>query len=85
MHGLYNLENKELNFHGTLKTDAEFSHLTTGFKSVLLKPFNSVFQKKHVGAELPIHLLGTYKTPQFGLDLPIKQSNNKAKSTAAAN
>jgi hypothetical protein len=83
MHGLYNLENKELNFHGTLKTDAEFSQLTTGFKSVLLKPFNSVFQKKHVGAELPIHLLGTYKKPEFGLDLPIKQSNNKAKSAAA--
>jgi hypothetical protein len=91
MHGLYNLENKELNFHGTLKTDAEFSHLTTGFKSVLLKPFNSVFQKKRVGAELPIHLLGTYEKPEFGLDLPIKQSNDKAKpsdkakSTAAAN
>src|SRR5579863_10227959 len=91
MHGLYNLENKELNFHGTLKTDAEFPHLTTGFKSVLLKPFNSVFQKKHAGAELPIHLVGTYKKPEFGLDLPIKKSNEKAKSnakvksTAAAN
>jgi hypothetical protein len=81
MHGLYNLENKELNFHGTLKTEAEFSHLTTGFKSVLLKPFNTVFQKKHAGAELPIHLLGTYKKPEFGLDLPIKKSNDKAKSS----
>jgi hypothetical protein len=91
MHGLYNLENKEVNFHGTLKTEAEFSHMTTGFKSVLLKPLNAVFQKKHAGAELPVHLLGTYKEPEFGLDLPIKKSNDKAKptpqskATAAAN
>jgi hypothetical protein len=93
MHGVYNLENKEVNLHGTLKTEAELSEMSTGFKSVLLKPLNVVFKKKHAGAEVPVHLIGTYKNPEFGLDLPIKKSDDKAKaksqpqpkSTAAAN
>jgi AsmA-like C-terminal region len=93
VHGVYNLENKEVNLHGTLKTEAELSEMSTGFKSVLLKPLNVVFKKKHAGAEVPVHLIGTYKNPEFGLDLPIKKSDDKAKaksrpqpkSTAAAN
>jgi len=79
VHGVYNLENKEINLHGTLKTEAELSEMSTGFKSALLKPLNIVFKKKHAGAEVPVHLIGTYKHPEFGLDLPIKQSNDKAK------
>jgi len=82
-HGTYNLESTVVDLHGTLKTDAELSKMNSGFKSVLLKPFNIFFQRKHVGAELPVHLIGTYHAPEFGLDLPIKKSADKA--TAAAN
>jgi hypothetical protein len=82
-HGTYNVESTVVDLHGTLKTDAEFSKMSSGFKSVLLKPFNIFFQRKHVGAELPVHLIGTYHAPEFGLDLPIKKSADKA--TAAAN
>ena len=70
MHGTYNLETLAIDLHGTLKTDEEFSGLTTGFKSVILKPFNVFFRKKHAGAVLPVHLAGTYKKPEPGLDLP---------------
>jgi hypothetical protein len=70
MHGTYNLENKKIELHGTLKTEAELSQMTTGFKSTLLKPFNGFFKNKHHGAVLPVHLLGTYEAPQAGLDLP---------------
>jgi hypothetical protein len=89
-HGEYNLENKEVNLHGTLRTEAELSEMSSGFKSVLLKPLNVVFRKKHAGAEVPVHLIGTYRNPDFGLDLPIKKSDDKAKpqsppKTAAAN
>jgi hypothetical protein len=69
MQGTFNLENHKVDLHGTLKTDAEFSHMTSGLKSVLLKPFNAFFKKKHVGAVVPAHLIGTYEHPEAGLDI----------------
>lgn len=75
MHGTYNLQSQAVNLHGTLKTDVELSKTTSGFKSVLLKPFDVFFKRKHAGAEVPVHLLGTYKDPQAGLDLPFKASS----------
>jgi hypothetical protein len=77
MHGTYNLDSYAINLHGTLKTDEEFSEMTTGFKSVLLKPFDTFFRRKHAGAVIPVRLLGTYSAPQAGLDLPAKKSPSK--------
>jgi hypothetical protein len=70
MHGTYNIETETIDFHGTLATDAELSKMSGGFKSVLLKPFDVFFKRKHAGAVVPIHLVGTYAAPQPGLDLP---------------
>jgi AsmA-like C-terminal region len=70
MHGTYNLQSEVVNLHGTLKTEAELSKMTSGFKSALLKPFDIFFKRKHAGAVLPVHLIGTYKHAQAGLDLP---------------
>jgi AsmA-like protein len=69
MHGTYNLTSTAIDLHGTLKTEAELSQMSSGFKSALLKPFNGLFKKKHAGAVLPVHLLGTYHAPQAGLDI----------------
>jgi AsmA-like C-terminal region len=84
MHGTYNIESKAIDLHGTLKTESEFSNMTSGFKSVLLKPFNVFFQRKHGGALLPVHLVGTYENPQAGLDLPAKKGGG-GKSPSGAN
>ena len=70
MHGTYNLETEKIDLHGTLKTDAELSHMTEGVKSALLKPLNIFFKRKHAGAVAPVHLVGTYRHPEPGLDLP---------------
>jgi hypothetical protein len=78
MHGTYNLENEAIDLHGTLKTDAELSRMSSGFKSVLLKPFDVFFKGKHAGAVVPVHLIGTYKDPHPGLDLPVKSSSDKS-------
>jgi hypothetical protein len=75
MHGTYSLESNVIDLHGTLKTDSEFSKMSGGFKSVLLKPFNVFFERKHAGAVLPVYLLGTYDNPQAGLDLPGRKSS----------
>lgn len=69
MHGTYNLTSTAIDLHGTLKTQSELSQMSTGFKSALLKPFNGLFKKKHAGAVLPVHLLGTYHAPEAGLDV----------------
>lgn len=69
MHGTFGLQNHKIDLHGTLKTEAEFSKMTTGFKSVLLKPFNAFFKRKHAGAVVPAHLIGTYEKPETGVDL----------------
>jgi hypothetical protein len=85
MHGTYDIHTEAVALHGTLKTEAEFSDMTSGFKSVLLKPFNSLFKRKHAGAEIPVHLLGTYQHPVTGLDLPDKKaSHSKNKSNPSA-
>jgi hypothetical protein len=69
MHGTYQLDTRKIDLHGILKTEAEFSNLSSGFKSVLLKPFNAIFKKKHAGAVVPVHLTGTYEHPETGIDL----------------
>ena len=72
MQGTYHLQTHVVNLHGTLKTDAEFSHMASGIKSVLLKPLNMFFKKKHAGAVIPAHLTGTYENPRPGIDLVSK-------------
>jgi hypothetical protein len=82
MHGAYNLQSQAVDLHGTLKTDAELSKMSSGFKSVLLKPFDVFFKRKHAGAVVPVHLIGTCKHPQPGLDLPVKSGSTPDAKTA---
>jgi hypothetical protein len=77
MQGTYNLQTEAVNLHGTLKTEAELSKMNSGIKSMLLKPFDIFFKKKHAGAVVPVHLVGTYKHPNAGLDIPPKGSTAK--------
>jgi AsmA-like C-terminal region len=70
MHGTFNLLSERIDFHGVLKTDAEFSRVGGGgIKSVFLKPFDAIFKKKPVGAEIPVKLTGTYSHPEPGLEI----------------
>jgi len=69
MNGTYNLENEQIDFHGTLKTAAELSQDTTGIKSALLKPLNPLFKRKKAGADIPVKMTGTYHDPRFGFDV----------------
>jgi len=69
MNGTYNLFNSKIDFHGTLKTQAELSETQRGLKSLLLKPLNPLFKNKRAGAEVPVEMTGSYDDPHFGLDL----------------
>jgi hypothetical protein len=56
--GDFNLRNQNVKMTGDLRMDSDLSHVTTGFKSILLKPFAPFFRKKHAGAVVPIAVTG---------------------------
>src|SRR5215471_18317947 len=74
MHGTYNLDSRAIDLYGTLRTEEEFSEMTSGFRSIVLRPFDVFFRRKHAGAVMPVHLMGTYDAPEAGLDLPAKKA-----------
>jgi hypothetical protein len=68
MAGQCSLDGDTFDFHGTLKLDAKLSQMTTGWKSILLKPIDPFFQKHGAGAEVPFKITGTRDEPHFSLD-----------------
>jgi hypothetical protein len=69
VNGTYNLLNQQIDFHGILGTDVKLSETTSGFKSVLLKPFDALFKGRKRAARVPVKLTGTYSDPHAGFDL----------------
>ena len=58
--------------------------MTTGWKSILLKPVDPFFSKDGAGTEVPVRITGTESEPHFGLDFGHKQDReNTGKSTGA--
>jgi AsmA-like C-terminal region len=68
MRGRYSLDGNEFDFHGKARLQAKLSHMTTGWKSILLKPVDPFFNKNGAGTELPVKITGTKSEPHFGLD-----------------
>lgn len=65
--GDFDLRNQNVKMTGDLRMQADVSHVATGFKSMLLKPFAPFFRKKHAGAVVPIAVTGAphqYKVSQ---------------------
>ena len=58
-----------------MKVDTKISKTSSGVKALLLKIMDPLFRKKKKGEIVPVHILGTYEKPQFGLDL----ANNEKK------
>jgi uncharacterized protein involved in outer membrane biogenesis len=69
LHGSYALRSGALDFRGTAKLDATVSQMTTGFKSVLLRPLDPLFRRDGAGTVLPIVIRGTRGEPSFTLDI----------------
>jgi hypothetical protein len=66
--GQYGLVSEQIDFAGTIFTDASLSEMTTGYKSLLLKPVDLVFKREGGGSAIPIRITGTRSAPAFGLD-----------------
>jgi hypothetical protein len=69
MTGGYGLRSGALNFDGTVRLDAKVSQMTTGIKSLLLRPVDRFFERDGAGTVLPIHISGTRGDPEFKLDI----------------
>ena len=66
--GSYGLVSQQIDFTGTVFTDARISEMTTGLKSLSLKPLDLLFNRKNGGSAIPITIGGTRGAPSFGLD-----------------
>lgn len=75
MKGRYSLDGNTFDFHGLAKTDAKLSQMTSGWKSILLKPVDPFFQKHGNGAEIPFKITGTRAEPHFGVDFRHKDED----------
>jgi AsmA-like C-terminal region len=81
LHDTYNIVNHRINLHGDMKVDTKISKTSSGAKSLLLKIMDPLFHKNKKGEIVPVHILGTYEKPQFGLDLT--NNGQKAKEPEA--
>jgi hypothetical protein len=77
MAGKYSLDGDTFDFHGLLRLNANLSQMTTGWKSILLKPVDPFFRKDGAGAEIPFTISGTRDAPRFGLDFHSKDQHLK--------
>jgi hypothetical protein len=70
MNGEVQLAGSTFEFHGKVRTQATASQMTTGWKSLLLGPFDKLLKKNGAGVELPIKVTGTRSTYDLRLDFP---------------
>jgi len=68
LNGTFDLKSSKVNLVGTLTMDTDITHVTTGFKSVLLKPLIPFTKKKKAGAVIPIAVTGSPGTYKVGQD-----------------
>jgi hypothetical protein len=67
LNGIFNLSDRTVHLLGNLHMQSDISHVTTGFKSLLLKPLIPFFKKDNSGAVIPIEISGSphrYKITQ---------------------
>ena len=60
-----------------MRVDTRISKTSTGMKAFVLKMIDPIFRKKKTGEVVPVHIIGTYEKPGFGLDLNSKQPEKK--------
>lgn len=83
LQGTYGLVNEQIDFHGELRTEAKVSEMTSGVKSFFLKLIDPLFEKKGMGAVIPIRIGGSPDSPSFGLDAGRVFSGDETTSAAS--
>jgi hypothetical protein len=68
LHGTYNLLNRRVDLHGTLKTRGSLSDATSGVKAVVLKAVTPLFRKEKSVRMVPFQITGAYGNAAVGID-----------------
>ncbi|MGA8274480.1 MAG: hypothetical protein WB919_23180 [Candidatus Sulfotelmatobacter sp.] len=84
MAGQYSLDGRTFDFRGKAMLDAKLSQMTTGWKSILLKPVDRFFSKDGAGTVVPVKVTGTESEPHFGLDFHDKDEGQTADKNDSA-
>jgi len=71
MAGTFDLVSKEVDLHGTLKTDGKLSDTQAGFKAFAVKMITPFLKKQHSSVVVPFVMKGTYANISTRLDLPV--------------
>jgi hypothetical protein len=80
--GTYDLSDQKVDVHGDLWTDAPVSKDTSGIASVLLKPVDPLFRRKHAGAMAAVSMTGEIGAPHFWM-MPSKRKTAWSETTEA--
>jgi hypothetical protein len=67
LNGTFNFNDRIVHLLGNLYMESDISHVTTGFKSLLMKPLIPFFKRDNSGAVVPIAITGSphrYKVTQ---------------------
>jgi hypothetical protein len=67
--GDYGVKSGELDFRGTLRLQARASRTQTGWRSIVLRVFDPLFDGEGAGTVLPIAITGTRDNPKFDVDI----------------
>ena len=70
LRGTFNVETKDINLRGLLRTDVKLSDATTGFKAFVMKVIEFAKNKHKQGAVVPVRITGKYGKPAFKIDAP---------------
>ena len=70
--GTYALDGGALDFLGNARMQATISKMVGGWKGFLLKAADPFFKKDGAGADIPIHVGGTDRSPKIGIDFHAK-------------
>lgn len=69
LRGTFSLRNGDARLLGDLHMDSDISHVTTGWKSWLLKPFAPLFHRGQKGTVVPVAITGSPHRYKVGADL----------------
>ncbi len=67
--GIYPLDGSAFDFRGHVRTDATASEMLTGWKSLLVKPFDGLLQKGGKGADIPVEIRGSHGNFNIGFSM----------------
>ncbi len=67
--GNYSMQDGAIDFDGSASLDAKISNTTTGWKRILVKPFDPLFACNGAGTFLPIEIRGNSEHPKFSVPL----------------